>query len=425
MGGLFKKQIMLQKFFSNQNKYQLIILLLIIIIRGLLLFLPSFRIDMNDWQAWSVRLTEVTPLHFYAPDYFSDYFPGYLYLLWFLGTSFKFIFPHLSIFSFSFEIYLKLFTNIFDLATAYFIYKVVSKYQPKVGLLSAISYLANPALAFNSSVWGQVDGILAFFLVCSTYYLLELKNLYKFCILFALSIITKPQGLAVFPITLTYLIINFKFKKYIYLFIIPFLLIFLSLPFFLNDPLLGLLHLFQKSTSTYPYTSMFSYNFWSLAGWWISDSTQFLSITYQHFGVIIYLISLSFILIPLIIKKGYKNNLTIYFAIALASFAFFLFLTRIHQRYLFPFFAFLLIVASLKNSVKLKIIYAALTLVHFINLWFVYYYYNYVYLNPKFSSFFIYQFLDVNHNLFTLINLFGFLILILIYYRYINTNKNV
>ncbi|MBI2196322.1 hypothetical protein HYU45_01785 [Candidatus Daviesbacteria bacterium] len=403
------------------NKYTVWILVLVIFIRLYLIILPSFRIDMNSWQAWSTRLAEVTPLHFYAPNYFSDYFPGYLYMLWFLGLTFKLLFSTLSIFSLPFEYYLKFFTNVFDIATAYFIYKIICNYKQKAGFWAAIFYLANPALFFNSSVWGQIDGILTFFLVYSAYCLLELKSAYRFSISSSLSILVKPQGLAIFPVTIIYLITNYKYKKYFSLLLIPIFLILLSLPFFLKDPVLGLFHLFQKSANTYPYTSMFSYNFWAFAGWWIPDSTKFSAVTYQAWGIIIYLVMLVFILGPLIIKKGYKNNFLIYFAMALASFAFFLFLTRIHQRYLFPFFAFLAVSAFIKNSMKLKIIYTALSLIHFINLWYVYYYYNYVYTNPKFSSLLIFKFLSANYNLFTLFNLLGFGLLILIYY--INTKE--
>lgn len=393
------------------------LLILILLARLALVILPSFKIDMTDWQAWTQRLVQLSPTHFYSPDYFSDYFPGYLYLLWFLGTSFHFLFPHLSIFSLGFEIYLKLFTNIFDIATAYYIYKIVSRYQKKLGLLAAAFYLANPSLAFNSSVWGQVDGILTFFLVYSAYCLLELKKAYRFSSFLSLSILVKPQGLAIFPITIIHLIANFKYQKYFSLLLIPALLIFLSLPFFLKDPLLGLLHLFQKSTNTYPYTSMFSYNFWSFVGWWIPDSIKFLSVSYQLWGIIIYLLSLIFIIFPLFLYKGYKNNKLVYFASALAIFAFFLFLTRIHQRYLFPFFSFLLITAFTLNSSKIKVIYILLSVIHLINLWFVYYYYNFVYADPKFSSFVVYKILSQSYNLFTVFNLLGFGALTILYYK--------
>ncbi|MBI2597288.1 hypothetical protein HYW41_03975 [Candidatus Daviesbacteria bacterium] len=400
------------------------ILILIILIRVLLVLLPSFRIDMTDWQAWTQRLVQLTPLRFYSPDYFSDYFPGYLYILWFLGLFFKVLFPHLSLFSFGFEIYLKLLTNIFDLATAYYIYKIISRYKKGLGISSAIFYLINPALTFNSSVWGQVDGILTFFLVYSSYCLLELKKIYRFSISFALSSLVKPQGTAIFPIMLTYLITNYRFSKYLSLLIIPLCLMLLSLPFFLKDPIFGLFHLFQKSTSTYPYTSMFSYNFWSFAGWWIPDSHSFLNIPYRTWGIIIYLFFLILILFPLTFKKGYKKNSLVYFAISLAIFAFFLFLTRIHQRYLYPFFAFLLITAFIHNSLRLKAIYIILSLIHFINLWYVYYYYNFVYPNQQFASLFIYQLLNQSYNLFTLLNLIGFGVLLLVYYRSSYSIKN-
>lgn len=410
----------------KMNKYTVWILILVIFIRLYLILLPSFRIDMNDWQAWSARLVEVTPLHFYAPDYFADYFPGYLYMLWFLGASYNFLFPNLSIFGLGFEIYLKLFTNIFDLATAFYIYKIVSKFQKKLGILSAILYLVNPALAFNSSVWGQVDGILTFFLIYSTYNLIELKKFYRFNLFSSLSILVKPQGLAIFPVTLIYAISNFNFKKLFTLLLIPILLILFSLPFFLKDPILGLFYLFQKSASTYPYTSMFSYNLWSFAGWWVADNTRLFGISYQIWGIVIYISSLVFITIPLIKNQGYKKNFLVYFASALAIFAFFLFLTRIHQRYLFPFFSFLLITALIKNSTLLKTIYLLLSLIHFINLWYVYYYYNYVYSNPDYASFFVYRFLSSNYNWFTTLNLIGFALLLLLYYNFkASDEKNI
>ena len=158
------------------NKYTIGVLVIVIFIRFNLIILPSFRIDMSDWQAWAQRLVQAGPMQFYSPDYFSDYFPGYLYILWFLGNSFNTLFPQLPIFSLGFEIYLKAFTTMFDIATAYYIYKITSRYQKKISLLAAIFYLANPAIACNSSDWGQVDGILNFFLIYSSYYLLELKN---------------------------------------------------------------------------------------------------------------------------------------------------------------------------------------------------------------------------------------------------------
>lgn len=403
------------KALSHYQKTLLIFLISTAISRLIWTLSPSFRFDMNTWQAWTGRLVEVGPIHFYAPGYFADYFPGYLYMLWFLGKSFSLIFGSNQIFTLHFEIFLKLFTNLFDFGSALFIYKIVSKKNSELGLLSSIFYLINPALFFNSSVWGQVDGILAFFLIYSAYSILEIKKPFQWGIVSGISLMIKPQGLPSLLITTLYLLRNFKFKKYLSLLLIPLTPIILSIPFFLSDPILGLFHLLQKSANTYPYTSMFSYNVWSFVGFWIPDSNTFISLPYQAIGLIILSIIYLFIAAPLLFTRS-KNHKIYYLAIALALFAFFLFPTRIHQRYLFPFFGFLLIYASLKKSIELIILYFGLSIVHLINLWYVYYYYNYVFGNSSNGNFFLYKFLSENYNWFTTINLLAFLFLMLIYY---------
>lgn len=394
------------------------IIALIIILRLFLVTLSSYRIDMNSWQAWSARLVEVTPLHFYASNYFSDYFPGYLYMLWFLGVSFTHLFSQSSIFSLSFEYYLKFFTNVFDFGTAYYIYKIVARYKKDIALVAPILYLLNPALLFNSSVMGQVDGILTFLLIISAYCLIELKNLYQWSLFSALALLIKPQGLAIFPVFLISLFKEkFRQSKIYSLILIPILIIIFSIPFFIKDPVLGIFHLFQKSANVYPYTGMFTYNLWSFTGWWKNDNTIWLFLSYQKIGILLYLLSLLLILIPILKYNIFKDKFSIYFAMALSSMSFFIFLTRMHERYLFPFFAFFLVAVFIKRSFFLALVYIGFSLIHFTNLWHVYYYYNYVYANPKYSTFFIYDFLSKNSNFFSALSLFLFGVLIFVYYK--------
>lgn len=407
------------------KKYKLFFTLLIAFVsfcRILFTSLPSYKIDMNTWQAWAIRLVDVGPFHFYAPGYFADYFPGYLYILLFLGKSFLLLFPHISIVSLEFETYLKLFTNIFDFLTAFYIYKIVSKHNQNWGAFAVLLYLSNPGLLFNSSIMGQVDGILTFFLVWSLYYLLETKETLKWSFASALAFVVKPQGAAILPISIIYLFRNVTKHKVSSLLLIPLLMIIFSLPFFLSDPIFGLLHLLPKSASTYPYTSMFSYNFWSFAGFWKSDSQVFLGLTYQIWGTILFLINLAIIGTPLLVKKIHDNTIY-YFAMALSAMAFFLFLTRIHQRYIFPVFALVLIVAAIKKSWKILTIYFILSLVHFTNLWFVYFYYNYVYNDPNFGNFPIFSLVNNHPLVFSSINLILYIYLVIKYYMLAKENK--
>ena len=61
-------------------------MLLRVLVGGVLLPLSGFRIDVGDFTAWAQRLAERGPGEFYDPSYFSDYPPGYLYVLWLLGS---------------------------------------------------------------------------------------------------------------------------------------------------------------------------------------------------------------------------------------------------------------------------------------------------------------------------------------------------
>ena len=60
-------------------------LLLRVFIAAVLLPRSGFAIDVGDFSAWGQRLADLGPAGFYEPGYFSDYPPGYLYVLWLLG----------------------------------------------------------------------------------------------------------------------------------------------------------------------------------------------------------------------------------------------------------------------------------------------------------------------------------------------------
>ena len=253
--------------------------------------LPSLQIDMNSWQAWSARLTDVGPSNFYTPGYFADYFPGYLYLLWILGLIFK-IFSS-QIFSSEFAVTLKIITNIFDIGTAFLIYKIVLKYNSSWAKPAGVFYLANPALIFNSSIWGQVDGILTFFLVLSVYLLVEVKNLLFWSITTSIAILIKPQALAILPLIFVYMIRHFPLKKVVLAVIgILTLPILISIPFFPQNPLFDLMNLFKNTAEGYKYTSLYAFNFWSIVGWWKSDIDLWFLTTHQIWGVFLYFISI-------------------------------------------------------------------------------------------------------------------------------------
>lgn len=388
-----------------------ILIVLILALRIGLFFFPSFQIDMTAWQAWASRLNELGLGNFYSDNYYSTYFPGYFYLLWPMGFIFHLLFPLIAFGSLSFEILIKSVTTIFDMAGALYIYKILLKYKPKFAILGSLFYFANPAIIFNTSVWGQIDGIMAFFLLYASYSLVENKKIFTSNLATSISILIKPQSLALFPLML---VKNFR------LIVVPIFLIILTIPFFPKDPFFGLLRMGLRLGNQYPFTSLYAFNLWSIFDWWTLDSKILLFFSYKLWGLIMYLISIFVILFPML-KTKTKN--LFYLAAALSFMAFYLFPTGIHERYLLPFLPFILIAAIINKSRLLFVIYILSSLIHLINLWFVYYYYNYVYTNSEFSKNIIFSFINNSYKIFSLILLGSFFMILVKYYKSIYAKK--
>lgn len=358
-------------------------IIFILFLRIMLFSQPSFKIDMNDWQAWAAKLVDVGPFNFYSENIFADYLPFFYLLLFALTKIFVLFFGTAAIFSTAFENYIKIISNVFDILTALIIFKIINKYFKKWAFLGSVLYLLNPSVIFNSSVWGQMDAIPTFFLTLSLYQLEEKKNIIKSFLVNILSFLIKPFNVAIFPIILYKVIKNFPVQRILKAFGISLLMFFIiTIPFFPSDPILGpLKHLFG-SLDVYPYTSINAYNFWGLFGWWKTDAALWFNLSYHVWGFILYAFSLGIILIPYLRRKIKIKPQLDYFACALSSFGFFLFLTRIHERHLFPVFVLLIISACIFRSRILVLCYIALSIINSINLFYSYYYYNFIFDNP-------------------------------------------
>ncbi|OLC53995.1 MAG: hypothetical protein AUH85_12790 [Chloroflexi bacterium 13_1_40CM_4_68_4] len=104
-----------------------------------LAFVPTagFPTDVGTFMAWGDRLREVGPGQFYSPDYFSDYPPGFLYVLWLVASAFGGI-P---------QVVAKALSIPFDLAIGVGLYAVLARVsRERTGAIAAALYLLNPAL---------------------------------------------------------------------------------------------------------------------------------------------------------------------------------------------------------------------------------------------------------------------------------------
>lgn len=287
----------------------------------------------------------------------SDYPPIYIYILWCLKSI-------ENVTSFSLDILLKIPAIITDIITSFLIFIIAKRYTTyKIALSSMIFYTFNPGIIFISSIWGQIDSIYTLFLILTIGCFIDNKPKLS-ASFFALSVLTKPQSLVILPFLLILFYKKYSFKKLLetaFVFTSIFLLIFLP---FIKSSLFEIYKLYSTLYVHYNLTSYGAYNFWGLGGFNVADNITFLFISYQVWGYILF--GVVFIGI---IYKFLKNNddKLIYMYSALLFFGFFMLFTRIHERYMFPMFAFLVIAMIFDKRIKSVYILASITF--FINLY--------------------------------------------------------
>lgn len=382
-----------------------------LIIRLLLAGVPGFNIDINDWFAWAIRLDHFNFSQFYSKDIFTDYTPGYLYVLSLLG----FLKNLLRIPDVYFYTILKLPAIISELILGLLVYWQVKKYFPlKYSLLILALIFFNPAVIFNSSVWGQIDSILTLFMLVAVIFLKQ-KKLALSSLFLGFALLIKPQAIALIPLYAIFLARHFTNGNLIRITAPSFIIIFfLTAPFFPDQTIINLGKHILTTASQYSYTSLNAYNFWGAIGFWIKDNTIWNNLSYQVWGYI--LLAVYWILITYFY---FRKNVSVLEVAALAALGFFFLPTRVHERYLYPGIVFLILTASHLKSRLLIILTGILSLLHFFNLYYVYVYYNAIYLklpvllyNPL-----IYNFLADNGKNLSLISTFIFILISIILFK--------
>ena len=191
----------------NHTNFLLIAMTIAVMVRivmgGLM---DGYPVDIGCFQAWSLRMADKAPLGFYSPDYFCDYPPGYMLLLWPVGLLLRLVMPlgnqALNL------LILKLVPLICDMVTAAVLYCYGKKrIKPIYAVIVAALYAFNPAVLLNGAVWGQVDSVLAMLLVLCAVFAMDDRWSISLPIYFV-SILVKPQALLFAPVAGIWLLIS-------------------------------------------------------------------------------------------------------------------------------------------------------------------------------------------------------------------------
>jgi len=341
------------------------VLLLGLLFRLTLSFFGTLELDFNTFLAWSHRLVEVGPRSFYLA--WSDYLPGYLYTLWFLGKIN--ILPSLQV------VVYKLPAILADLGSGYLIYKIVKEIKnERLALITSCLYIFNPAIFANSTLWGQVDSIPSFFGLLTIY--LVNRSLPLSAIFLALGTAIKPQ-MALVALVVLFIFFRDKWKTiraftYVLISFVVFCGLFLpfttlaNLPNFIVERILTTLN-------QYPYTSVNAFSFWGLFGFWQKDVGRIPP------SVIGYALTILFSVIASLKLLKVKHGE--YPLLAVTYLAGYIFFTRMHERHLLAALAPVVISSSLWGEIVFA--YGILSLTYVANL-----YYSYVWITDNFKTVF-------------------------------------
>lgn len=292
-----------------------------------------------------------------------DYPPLNVYIFYVFGSIAQ-AFPAVST-----TFFIKLVPTLFDIATSVLIFLFLRRqFTFKQTLLATSLYAFNPAIIFNVAVWGQFDAIYTFILVVSLILALKRKPEASAAV-FALGLLTKPQGIALLPLIAVLIFMKVGVKRLLTSIAAFAATIFIViLPFEWSNPVTFLSDIYFGAYGNYQYTSINAFNLWGMFGLWIPDGSLSL-VGWTLFGAFA-------VVTMFVFYKRYRisgDTLAIYAAFML-FFAFFMLPTRIHERYLFP--AIIMLVLLVMFSKKIRPLYVALTTTLLINQAYVLYYLN-------------------------------------------------
>lgn len=360
------------------------------------------------------------PAEFYTNKFFTDNPPGYLYVFW-VADYVKNLLPQLFSSIKNFDLLLKFPANLADLLTGLLIYKIISKKLNKAsGIIGFLAYTLNPAVFFNSSIWGQFDAASTFFLFLCFYLLIFKKSPDFSALFFAIAWAIKPQAIGLAPAFALSILLLYPIKKWVSSltsFVLATLIIYF--PFFPADPLKGIIYINERMTGIFSCTTCYAFNFWGIFGNWKIDSFLFLGSPLTYWGIALLIASYSLIFFLKPFKKHFSANY-IFFTSALSAFSFFIFATRMHERYLFPVFSFLLVPIFLLRSKLLTYFYIFLSILSAINLYLPYASYNTdLNLTPSLT-----KFLSLNFQYFSALSFLSFIFLLFFYVRLLYVKKD-
>ena len=313
-----------------------------VIVRLFAVRAQGFPTDVGTFQAWAERLAQIGPGRFYEPGYFSDYPPAFLYVLWLLGALFDGELLRLAVKAISIPADVGI-----ALLAAAALWRTAGR-GPAIAAAAMWSW--QPGAIFAGPYWGQVDAVGTLPLLGAVLAAGSRRWWLAGC-LGALAFLVKPQfGIGLLVIAAA---AAFEFIRDARLRPVASVVgaaaatgYVLCVPFWGPNPVRiagELVQLVRSAAETYPYTSLYAFNGWSIFfDFWKSDTDLVI------WGGLLLAFGLALSVMPL----WWRRDTAMLVACAIfAGLAFYFLPTRAHERYLFPVFALALPLAAARRRV--------------------------------------------------------------------------
>jgi len=356
-----------------------IIVALGLAVRLLASLLPiQFATDISCFRAWADMLFQNGPSRFYTSSAFTDYPPGYMYVLYIVGA----IRNGFGIQSGSYTevLLIKLPAMLADLGLGVVIFRMAeARMSKKRALTVSLAYVLNPAVILISACWGQVDAVHTLLIVLAVCGLMD-KKLLKGSLFFVLAVLVKPQSLMFTPLFMFAYVMRWRenqFKGAALLELVEYILICLlafgalMLPFAPREGfrfnVVPIIEQYVATLSSYPYISVNAYNIYALLGLnWHPITGTVLGISYDMLGIIalVLVVLASF---AMLWRMGEESKSRYILVAAFINFSTFMFSVKMHERYSFPIMALILVLFVMRDDKRVKQLYAFASLAFLLN----------------------------------------------------------
>ncbi len=362
----------------------------------------GFGNDLRLYGAWAQTLADHGPGGFYANAGWTDYTPGYLYVLWLLGVLGNALAAPLGAPAADvIAQLLKLPAILADVAVAALLYRAASRWHSRrAGLAAASLYMFIPVTWYDSALWGQVDSVGALLLVIVALLLIDgwdepatavavlaavVKPQYAIGVLIVAAVLAgryllgrlpeftpEPRGLGgaidrrlrgwftrqhgvrrlvacmvTGAVTFVVLILPFDLQTWASA-------TWASTP--VMGQVVGFTALVQNAAAHYNVMTVNAFNIWAIAGptplsevlgsgnlTWTWDSRAVIGVQAASLGMLVFVA----VALAVMAAVAWRNDRTaIVLGMTVLAIAFFAVPTRVHERYLFPAFGVGALVAA-------------------------------------------------------------------------------